>query len=656
MPSRLSHFFKPALTGFLLSLSLCAAGQNSFRVPDEFVKPPHEFSVMPFWFWNDELKDEEIIRQLDDFEAHGVYGFVIHPRIGLPKDSGWMSPRLLQAMHLAVNEAAKRGMHVILYDEGMYPSGSASGEVVAKNPAHAARGLALVEIKEGESPALKEGWKLLATLSRPGGQRYAVVDRPTGGVIRGLHYLNEGEKGRLKEFTPPAGDILNPEAVASFIHLVYDRYAQEFGADFGKTVIGIFTDEPNPLGRDVRDMVAGNAAVLDQVSKILGYDFRPHLLDLWFQDNPDSKVRRIAYRRAVNECLEQSYYSQLSAWCVAHKVALTGHPAESTDIGTERHFQIPGQDLVWRYVEPGPKALQGADSTMAKCASSAMVHLGRSRNLNEIYGAYGHNLTFDEVNWLANWCFVRGQNMLVPHAFYYSVRGPRWDERPPDVGPHSSWWPDFKPYADSCSRLCWLNTDSRAVCDIAILVDSVSLPWNAAKILFENQRDFNYLEFRHLWEHAQVDEQGLHIAGMTYTTLLIEDLESLPAQALPSVKALAKQGRVVCFGDKTPKLDGAAVTHDAASLLSALQKTSPASVVFSPAAPGLRVRQVLKGGLYYAMLFNEESTPIEGGLSGLPKGQCALLDLKTGAASAFSPEKLKLAPHEIILLCVRPAE
>ena len=131
------------------------------------------------------------------------------------------------------------------------------------------------------------------------------------------------------------------------------------------------------------------------------------------------------------------------------------------DIGAERYFQIPGQDLVWRYVEPGPKALEGQHSTMAKCASSAMLHLGFRRNSNELYGAYGHNLTFDEMEWLANWCFVRGQNFLIPHAFYYSIRGPRLDERPPDVGPNSAWWNKYKPYADASSRLSWLNTDSK---------------------------------------------------------------------------------------------------------------------------------------------------------------------------------------------------
>ena len=120
-----------------------------------------------------------------------------------------------------------------------------------------------------------------------------------------------------------------------------------------------------------------------------------------------------------------------------------------------------GQDLVWRYVTPGKTALEGGIRTMAKCASSAMIHLGRRRNSNELYGAYGHELTFDEVQWLANWCFVRGQNLLYPHAFYYSVRGPRRDERPPDVGPNSAWWDRYKPYADACRRLCWVNTDSQ---------------------------------------------------------------------------------------------------------------------------------------------------------------------------------------------------
>ncbi len=436
------------------SLSIFTWAQD---VPKDFIDPPREFSVMPFWFWNDTLKDDEIVRQIADFESHGVYGFVIHPRIGLPEDITWLGDKMIHTMNVAISEASERNMYVILYDEGMYPSGSSGGQVVARNPAHAARGLAKIDLKKDEEPVLAEGMKLVTVSNRPDGSRIAIVEQPSRGVIRGLHYLNEGEQ-RLREESPPAGDILNPDAVTSYMELVYDRYEKEFRKYFGKTIIGIFTDEPSPLGRgSARGVVPGNASLLPQINKIIGYDITPFLADLWYSDNPDSETHRADYHRAINICLEENYYKRLGNWCFLRNIALMGHPAGSMDIGTERYFQIPGQDLVWRYVEPGPKALEGQHSTMAKCASSAMLHLGYRRNSNELFGAYGHNLTYDEMVWLANWCFVRGQNLLIPHAYYYSIRGPRFDERPPDVGPNSLWWKDYKPFADACRRLSWLN-------------------------------------------------------------------------------------------------------------------------------------------------------------------------------------------------------
>ena len=93
-------------------------------LPNEWQHPPSEFSFAAFWFWNDRLDKDEIARQMADFQAHGVDAFVLHPRVGLPRDMGWMSDNLLDMMRFAIEEAQRRGMWVILYDEGMYPSGS----------------------------------------------------------------------------------------------------------------------------------------------------------------------------------------------------------------------------------------------------------------------------------------------------------------------------------------------------------------------------------------------------------------------------------------------------------------------------------------------------------------------------------------------------
>jgi hypothetical protein len=627
------------------------------NIPIEFINPPREFSVMPFWFWNDTLKEEEIVRQISDFEAHGVYGFVIHPRIGLPDNMGWLSPDMIRIMKTAIEEAAKRKMYVVLYDEGMYPSGSSSGQVVARNPDHAARGLAKIDLKPGENLQTLKGEKLITIIDRPDRSRVAIVDKPSGGIIRGLHYIGEGST-RLQEESPPAGDILNPDAITSFIELVYDRYEKEFGNFFGTTVIGIFTDEPSPLGRgSEKGFVPGNASLLKQINKIIGYDIKPFLADIWYNDLPGSGKHRIDYFRAINVCLEENYYKRLGSWCKEHGISLMGHPAGSMDIGTEQYFQIPGQDLVWRYVEPGPKALEGQHSTMAKCASGSMLHLGLRRNSNELYGAYGHNLTFGEMEWLANWCFVRGQNLLFPHAFYYSIRGPRFDERPPDVGPHSAWWNNYKPYADACSRLSWLNTDSHQICELAILGEATYLPDKSAKTCFRHQRDFNYLEIRHLWENVEIDSKGVHIAGMNYSVIILDSLSYIPLKAKPLLKKLARNGRLIInYDSEFAIMFPEAITYKTSDdLISAIDKIIPRDLFLTSPSEGIRYRHIVKGRDHFYIIFNEDEGDVTTKLRIPVIGNRQFINPVTAEAVIVSEdENIHFKTHELKILRVIP--
>ena len=642
------------------------ASEEAIKLPKEWVEPPHEFSQAPFWFWNDDLTEAELLRQIEDFQAHGVHAFLIHPRAGLPRNIGWLSQRMINFMRFAIERAAERDMWVILYDEGMYPSGSSSGQVVAENPAFRTRGLVCVDLDEakagtevqgirigsGGEPELTAGQNLVAIVRRQkNGHRIAVVDRAARAgrsVIRGLHFLQDDPPRRenhreVPENQPPGADILNPESVACFIRLVYQRYYDEFDGHFGKTVRAIFTDEPSLLARSAeRGMVPGTTGILEHINAFLGYHFTEHLPALWYEDEPDAATRRRDYNRALEARLEQTFYHQISEWCLAHGISLCGHPAGGDDIGPLRHFQIPGQDIVWRYVEPDkPSALEGEQSTQAKCASSAMIHLGRRRNLNEYCGAFGHNFTFEEMKWLANWLLVRGCNLLVPHAFYYSIRGPRIDERPPDVGPHNTWWLQFKPFAQATSRLCWLNTDSTHVCGLAILGLNDWLPWRAAKVCFQNQRDFNYLEARHLWEDAKVDADGIHIAGTRYRALIVED--DPPAQAKPAIDALAAGGRIIRWEE----------SMDAGGLVALIDKLVPPDVRAEPDSPNLRVRHVRKGDVDYYLLFNEAAGDLECRLILSVKGRRVLLDPTSGRAEIVSPDSpLHLAGHMMQVLAV----
>jgi hypothetical protein len=501
----------------------------------------------------------------------------------------------------------------MLYDEGMYPSGSSSGQVVAHDPTLAARCLAKLE----ESDAVPAGAGVVARVKGADGKPITIIDRRADSFIRGLHY--QSEDGTIED-EPPAGDILNPRTAQLVLRLVHERFFEWFASHFGQTIIGIFTDEPSPLGRPREKSIwPGTTGILEQVNRLLGYDFTPHLAALWEQ-TPESEKYRADYDWAIHRRLEETWYRPLSEWCTAHGVALCGHPDRGDEIGVQRFFTIPGQDLVWRWVLPDhPSALEGEQSTQAKATSSAMIHLGRRFNSNEFCGAYGHETTFEEFAWLANWCFVRGVNLLIPHAFYYSVRGPRRDERPPQVGGVGcSWWDRFGPFADHCRSLSWLNTDC-------------------------GQRDFNYLETALLEKVAEVDNDGIHIAGISYRLLIVDGTISQGHVIRSKLALLESAGRVIHFD--------AFQSED--SLISAIDAACPADVRLASPAPSLRVRHVIKEGLHYYFFFNECSTRVATTVTVSAQGSYTWIDTMTRFADAASqPLKIDLAGWSSILLQV----
>lgn len=621
-----------------------------------------DFSQVPFWFWNDALTMKEIARQIDDFKLHGVHAFVIHPRAGLPAHLGWMSDPLLELMRYAIDFATGRDMWVVLYDEAMYPSGSSGGQVVAENPAYACRGLVQVDLTATSPGAtvqtvrvgadgveLNADQTLVAEMSRQSdGHRMAIVDIPVGSHVRGVHFVDDDPPRRddhreVAEIHPPAADLLNPEAMQCFIRLVYQKFHDQFGSHFGSTIQAIFTDEPSLLGRGHYPGLnprPGTTGILDCVNAFLGYDFTPCLPALWSDAEPDAQRYRKDYGRAIRQRLQETYYKPISDWCQAHGVALTGHPAKSDDIGLLRHFQIPGQDVVLRYIEPGKdSALVGPHSTMAKCASSAMLHRNRRRNLNEFAGAYGHELTFREYRWLALWLLIRGCNMLSPHAFYYSVRGPRVDERPRDVGPNSPWWDRYGTFAEMTGKLCWLNTDSEHLCEVAILCQEDRLPWEAARICFEHQIDFNYLEDYFLLRESEITANGIALGSMDYRMLIVEEgfETTLGTAAEAVVCRLAKAGRVIFW----KPAEGA----------EALLERLPVAVSVAPRHAGLRIRRVRKDGKTSVIVFNEGETAFAGRLeiAGLSGG--VMVDMDSGKAQAWdSSHMLELASHACLVV------
>ena len=606
-----------------------------------FLSPADEFTPIPFWFWNDEVTEEELTRQIDDFRAHGVAGFVIHPRKGLSEKIGYMTPRWLALVKHAVEAAAARGMSVMLYDEGMYPSGAAHGEVVRENPEWAAMGLCC-ESGHGNPDWVQAGMHPISPREGvycvpEGVNKRLFREVPTGGTIRGLF---PGEDDGEPD-APAAADLLNPEAVQAFIRLTHEKYYAAMPEHFGSTIKAIFTDEPDLRGRNARpDVLPWTRGFLAEIGGMA------NLPALFGGDEPEAKAVRERYRQAIRARLLRSYYEPLAAWCEAHGVALNGHPAKGADVGLLAPFHIPGQDVVWRQVYPG-NDLTGTESVAAKAAADHARHTAKRRCAVEYLGCCGPEvspwaMTPADLKWYTDFLLSRGVNLLIPHAFYYSIRGERKDERPPAVGPNNTWWPFFGDFAAYMRRMCFLLTDSTDQAAAAVLCTGDTVPWQCCIPLYQRQAGFCYLE-ADLLEKCRIEGGALRIGSQRYTHVIVDESVRLTAAQLRILGDFARLGGTVIAGSDAETRIGDIPGMDV-----------------RPRRTGLRASHIVRNGVHFYLFFNLEDACVCSNVYLSEAGNAQWWDAWTGEIrparrnqdSAFT---LQLARYESIVLCIDPA-
>lgn len=597
---------------------------------NEFLAPPDEYSPIPFWFWNDELSEETLEKQLMDFYSKGIRSFVIHPRMGIPVHMPYLSDTFLDYVEFIVNRASELNMKVILYDEAMYPSGSACGGVVKSNPTYAAKGLKMTECPlNSELPVFNSDNLFVAALAIEHSDEGNVLSRVpfdsidsvasfsvsnqnqwsvcffslvySNGTIRGIHYgQDDGEPN-----APKAADLLNPEAMQLFIQLTYEKYYRRLKRYYGNTIIAMFTDEPSIKGRHP------DPGLIPWTN-----DFLPFYIlnggsieDIYYlfkEETAESQEIRSRYQHAVNKKLSESYYEPISQWCITHHISLAGHPHSSEDIGFLKYFQLPCQDIVWRYIDPEKNnGIIGIHSTMGKCSSDSARHRGKRRNGNECFGACGKpdnpwEFTAADMKWYLDWLFVRGVNTIIPHAFYYSLRDQRVNERPPDVGPNNIWWPYYNQISQYIKRMCWLLTDSYNVTEIAVLCDENHLPWKPVQILYQNQIEFNYLE-ADLLDSLQVKDGHLKIYHQDYSVIIVDESLALTSKQKETIQSFVEHGVRVIY--QTP----ADTLFD---YLKVLHECNHTELKVDSYEENLRITHVCKENKHFYLLVNEGNTRI----------------------------------------------
>ncbi|MBK9388749.1 MAG: hypothetical protein IPN68_00660 [Bacteroidetes bacterium] len=193
------------------------------------------------------------------------------------------------------------------------------------------------------------------------------------------------------------------------------------------------------------------------------------------------------------------------------------------------------------------------------------------------------------------------------------------------------------------------------ICDLAILCEADWLPDKSAKVLFENQHDFNYLEIRQLVEDCSYDSDGIHIAGMTYRSLVIDSISYLPPEVMSILQKLARNRQLI-INKNSPAaeiLNDARYYSQPDELITEINMGCPADITVTPACPDIRYRHVVKGNDHYYILFNEGENKTAFKLKISLEGKKQWLNPETAETTEMTPgEEVVFNPHELKILFV----
>ena len=290
------------------------------------------------------------------------------------------------------------------------------------------------------------------------------------------------------------------------IDAVYEPHYAHYTADFGTTIAGFFSDEPelgnghlydyeDPFGADVD--YPWSAQLEAAMQEALGADYEALLPRLWRTDaNPSVAAKvRWQYMNAVSRLVQKDFSEQIGSWCREHGVQYIGHLIEDnnhhsrTGCSLGHYFRgLSGQDMAGIDDIGGQVLPQQEDVsynygifrrrdgefyhyTMGKLAASAAAIEPRKHGnaMCEIFGNYGWSEGVRLERYLADHFMVRGVNHFVPHAY---SPAPYPD---PDCPPHfyahghNPQYRHFGALMAYMNRVCELITGGRHIAQAAVI-------------------------------------------------------------------------------------------------------------------------------------------------------------------------------------------
>ena len=558
-------------------------GDSFETLRSQFNSPGAHYGSAPLWVWNTKVSRTDIDSMLAAFKKNSFGGVFVHPRPGLITE--YLSEEWLDDYAYTVKKGKELGLDVWIYDENSYPSGFAGGHVPDEMPSSYDQGQMLHLTK--------------TTLLPDTADRLFLCVVEDQGIFKDITGDLAGHRGRTGNYylfskayygrSPWYGgfsyvDLMVKGVTEKFIDVTMKGYERRFGAEFGKTVRGIFSDEAN-----IETQGSGNIRwtpdLFSTFRQKWGYDLAAQLPSL-FEDKGDWKKVRHNYYQTLLDLFVDRWSKPFAAYAASKDLEWTGHYWEHSwpdpDNGPDNmamyvYPQRPGIDMLFNQFDEVSKGAQFGNIRSVKELSSVANQLGKKRTLSETYGGGGWDLSFKDMKRLGDWEFVLGVNTLNQHLAHMTLGGARKYDYPQSFSYHNPWWPFYGSLNRHFTRLTYALTQGEERNDILVLEPTTSA-WmhfrhdgsdkrfstigdgfqafvtRLQKAGVEYDLGSEYI----IRERGRVAAGKFIVGGRSYKTVVIPPgMENVDQATLKLLLQLASQGGRILQFEKIQQVDGA---------------------------------------------------------------------------------------------------
>lgn len=590
----LTCLFQPAWADEVPSMTIDKTFEN-------FVHPDAAHRGKPFWSWNGKLDRAELLRQIDAIKDMGFGGFFMHSRTGLATE--YLGQEWFDLINACADKAETLGLESWLYDEDRWPSGSAGGKATA-DPKYRMKYLKM-DIVDGSTFHWRDG--LLAAFSCTlSGLDYTEAQPVTAATPAADYAAKQVLTFEVVPMDPHSFyngntylDTLNREATDHFVAMTHEQYKKHCGDRLGRSIRGIFTDEPHHGMVMCKNVSQGSQNKSELCTpwteglpaafkKRFGYDLVPRLPELFLRPGGEH-IRPIKwqYMELLQQMFLDNWAKPIQEWCKANNMILTGHVLHEDSLGSQA---VPCGSVM-RYYEymdyPGVDVLSEGNRNywIVKQLSSAARQFGKPWMLSELYGCTGWQFNFASHKAVGDWQSLFGINLRCPHLSWYTMEGESKRDFPASIFYQSAWYPDYAAVETYFARMQTMMMQGAPDCGLLVL-NPVESAWaqiytgwatwltsidpdvervnGAYQQLFlwlcGAQLDFDLGDEDILARHGRVEtvdgKPVLRVGEAHYRAVVMPVMDTVRSSTLDLLEAFQKAGgEVVAVGDAPAYVD-----------------------------------------------------------------------------------------------------